>query len=332
MEAVLQDVARGSRVLCCAASNVAVDNVVARLAAAPRRVTVVRVGHPARLLPDVLSSSLEAHVLCSDSSRLAADCRAEAKQLNRRLLKLGRRDYAERREIRGELRRLAREERQRQGRAVAEVLARAHVVCCTLTGVHGAALRGLEFDAAYVDEAAQALEVATWGALLRARRAVLAGDHLQLPATVLSEDAARRGLGVSLFERLHRRYGEAAAQMLSVQYRMHAAIMAWSSDALYGGRLEAHDSVAAHTLAELAAVPEGADSAAADLDAALVLVDTAGCDMEEAQEAEGGSRYNEGEARCVTALAGELVAAGLPAAVVGVITPYSAQRGRCDCA
>ena len=32
-----------------------------------------------------------------------------------------------------------------------------------------------------VDEAAQALEAATWNALLKAPRAVLAGDHLQLP-------------------------------------------------------------------------------------------------------------------------------------------------------
>lgn len=48
-----QEVARGSRVLACAASNVAVDNLVERLAAQPGRMAVVRVGHPARLLPQV---------------------------------------------------------------------------------------------------------------------------------------------------------------------------------------------------------------------------------------------------------------------------------------
>ena len=36
----------------------------------------------------------------------------------------------------------------------------------------------------------QALEVATWAALLKAPRAVLAGDHLQLPPTIISEQAA----------------------------------------------------------------------------------------------------------------------------------------------
>ena len=48
----------------------------------------------------------------------------------------------------------------------------------------------------------QALEAACWAALLKGRRCVLAGDHLQLPPTVVSEEAARRGLARTLFERL----------------------------------------------------------------------------------------------------------------------------------
>ena len=38
----------------------------------------------------------------------------------------------------------------------------------------------------------QALEAATWIALLRAPRAILAGDHLQLPPTVISDEALRK--------------------------------------------------------------------------------------------------------------------------------------------
>ena len=38
----------------------------------------------------------------------------------------------------------------------------------------------------------QALEAATWSALLKAPRGVLAGDHLQLPPTVISKVAAKR--------------------------------------------------------------------------------------------------------------------------------------------
>jgi hypothetical protein len=39
--------------------------------------------------PQVLDSSLEAHVLKSDNSGLAKDCRKEIKALNAQLLKLG---------------------------------------------------------------------------------------------------------------------------------------------------------------------------------------------------------------------------------------------------
>ena len=51
-------------------------------------------------------------------------------------------------------------------------------------------------------------------------------------------------------------YGESISEMLNVQYRMHAAIMDWSSHELYNGKLTAHASVASHTLETLqASVP-----------------------------------------------------------------------------
>ena len=67
---------------------------------------------------------------------------------------------------------------------------------------HPNVFQGEVFDVCVIDEAAQALEAACWGALLKAKRAVLAGDHLQLPPTIISEAAAARGLGRTLFERL----------------------------------------------------------------------------------------------------------------------------------
>lgn len=148
-----------------------------------------------------------------------------------------------------------------------------------------------------IDEAAQALEVACWAGILRARKLVLAGDHLQLPPTVLSPEAERGGLGQTLFERLHGMYGESVSEMLTTQYRMHARIMEWSGEQLYGGRLTAHPSVAAHTLADLGAV-RGEVEWASD---PLVLVDTAGCDMGEVAD-EADSKGNPGEAAVVMAL------------------------------
>ncbi|KAG7558596.1 P-loop containing nucleoside triphosphate hydrolase [Arabidopsis thaliana x Arabidopsis arenosa] len=109
VEIVLQEVKRGSKILACAASNIAVDNIVERLV--PHKVKLVRVGHPARLLPQVLDSALDAQVLKGDNSGLANDIRKEMKALNGKLLKA--KDKNTRREIQKELRTLGKEERKR---------------------------------------------------------------------------------------------------------------------------------------------------------------------------------------------------------------------------
>ena len=191
VEYVTREVKRGSRVLCCAASNVAVDNLVERLMRARDALAgsktsgssakIVRLGHPARLLASVLDASLEAQVRKSDNSALARDCEKERAALRRRLTKLGPRDRAERADARRELRRLTKEEKSRQRKAVDEVIKGANVVCCTLAGALSSALRDESFDVVVIDEAAQALEAACWGAMLRGKKAILAGDHLQLP-------------------------------------------------------------------------------------------------------------------------------------------------------
>ena len=46
-------------------------------------------------------------------------------------------------------------------------------------------------------------------------------------------------------------YGDAISEMLTVQYRMNADVMRWSSDELYGGRLTAAPLVAEHTLGDI---------------------------------------------------------------------------------
>lgn len=88
------------------------------------------------------------------------------------------------------------------------------------------------------------------------------------------------------------------------------------------GLLEAHESVAGHTLSDLPGAIN--NPTAADL-CILLLIDTAGCDFEEQQEEDGDSKYNQGEAAAALAHVQRLLAAGLSPADIGIITPYSAQ-------
>ncbi|BBH07366.1 DNA-binding protein, putative [Prunus dulcis] len=326
VEIILQEVKRGSKILACAASNIAVDNIVERLAR--HRVKLVRLGHPARLLPQVLDSALDAQVLRGDNSALANDIRKEMKALNGKLLRT--KDKNTRREIQKELRTLSKEERKRQQLAVTDVIKNADVVLTTLTGASSRKLDNTSFDLVIIDEAAQALEIACWMALLKGSRCILAGDHLQLPPTIQSAEAERKGLGRTLFERLADIYGHEVVSMLTVQYRMHERIMDWSSKELYNSKIKAHSSVAGHMLLDLEDVKRTSST-----EPTLLLIDTAGyantvdhswrrCDMEEKKDEEE-STLNEGEADVAIAHAKRLVQSGVQASDIGIITPYAAQ-------
>jgi ATP-dependent RNA/DNA helicase IGHMBP2 len=314
VEVIRRAVARGERVLAAAPSNLAVDNLLERLVAAG--VDGVRVGHPARLLPSVLDHALEARVARHESARIARDLVEQAFALRREARKRKQRRgpgrFSASREVERAARALFAEARALEERAEAEVLARAPVVLATLTSLDGPALAGVAFDLAVVDEATQAVEPAAYLALLRAGRAVLAGDHLQLPPTVLSAEAQAGGLGTSLFERLVALHGDAAKVTLAEQHRMNERIMRFPSDALYGGALRAHPAVAGHALD----------------DAPLEVVDTAGRGFEESTPEGSDSKQNEGEAELVAAEVERVLALGAAPADVAVISPYGAQVQR----
>ena len=77
-------------------------------------------------------------------------------------------------------------------KSVKQTLRKANVVLGTLAsaakfGVLDSLKRD-HFDLVVVDECPQALEAECWVGLMRARRCVLAGDHLQLAATVVSTE------------------------------------------------------------------------------------------------------------------------------------------------
>ena len=64
------------------------------------------------------------------------------------------------------------------------------------------------FDYVILDEAAQSLSVSSWMPIMLGLKAIFAGDHKQLPPTVKSKEAERRGFGRTLFEKLAKRCEE----------------------------------------------------------------------------------------------------------------------------
>jgi superfamily I DNA and/or RNA helicase len=320
VEVIRQAVRRGEKVLACAPSNLGVDNLLERLLGSGEK--AVRLGHPARVLPALRQHTLDLLVDDHSDTRLARKLAKEAFALFRKVGKYtrARPEPGARATQRQEARALLADARRLEARAIERVLDGATVLCATTTGLDPEVLGDRGFDLAVIDEASQTTEPGCWVPLPRCRRLVLAGDHCQLPPTILSPEAAREGLGVSLMERLVSLYGPAVTRRLDVQYRMHEAIMAYPSARLYDGSLVAHESVRGHLLADLPGVAPGPLT-----QSAVDFIDTAGAGYDEEPEPGGESRRNRPEADLVCRKVRALLDAGVDPAAITVIAPYAAQ-------
>ncbi|CAI5736033.1 unnamed protein product [Peronospora destructor] len=336
VELILQAVTNYDlKVLVCAPSNIAVDNVLEKLASTcstlRKKLRLTRVGHPARVLPQILQYCLDAKIQDAEGTEIVNDIRKEMTAMQTKLQKT--RDKSVRFQLRRDMKVNRKEIRVREQKVVGEIVQHSNVVFATNVGAASKLLKDVTFDVVIIDEAAQALEASCWIPILKAKRCVLAGDHLQLPPTIKSKTAAAKGLNVTLFDRITSfPTTQSIVKMLNIQYRMHEDISEWSSQAMYKGKLKSFEGVAKRMLHELQHVNITKDDEL--LDATLLLLDTAGCELEEDgdDDDEGKehsilrlSKSNEGEARVVARHVRALLAAGLKEDEVAVITPYNKQ-------
>ncbi|KAE9333793.1 DNA-binding protein [Phytophthora fragariae] len=335
VEFILQAVTKfGLKVLLCAPSNIAVDNVLDKLASTcstlGKKLRLTRVGHPARVLPQILKYCLDAKIESAEGTEIVNDIRKEMSAMQTKLQKT--RDKSVRYQLRREMKANRKEIREREQKVVGDIVQHSNVVFATNVGAASKLLKGVTFDLVIIDEAAQALEASCWIPILKAKRCVLAGDHLQLPPTIKSKTAAAKGLEVTLFDRITSfPTTQNIVKMLDTQYRMHEDISEWSSQAMYKGELKSFEGVAKRKLHELPHVKITKDDEL--LDATLLLLDTAGCELEEdANDDDNKSRSilqlsksNEGEARVVARHVRALLESGLKEDEVAVITPYNKQ-------
>ena len=333
---------RKKRILVCGPSNISVDNIVERLA--PYKVPMIRLGHPARLLPSVLNHSLDVLTQTSEAAEIVKDVRKEmdAKQASIKKTRNGR----ERRAIYTDMKELRKEYREREKQCVNTLVGGSEVVLATLHGAGGFQLRNEEFDVVIIDEASQALEAQCWIPLLSAKKAVLAGDHLQLPPTIKStppkpapktdEPTTKTTptLETTLFDRLLTLHGPSIKRMLKVQYRMHEKIMRFPSDSMYSSALIAAPSVAHRLLTDLAYPVQDTD----DTREPLIFYDTQGGDFPESDSSSDhtttttpsshlltDSKSNPNEALLILSHIRSLILSGIHPSDIAIITPYAAQ-------
>lgn len=321
VEIIRQACANGDRVLATAPSNIAVDNMLEKLHETGLR--VVRLGHPARTLEFLRHNNLAALVEEDPAFDEVRELDAWRERLIKRNSRHGRGirqlGYDERHEREREVRRLWRQARDLEHEISRRILASAQVVLATHGGLSRKLVKG-DFDLLALDEASQATEPLSWIPLTMGKKAVFAGDAMQLPPTIYSKEASEGGLSITLFDRLKEILPASMQTLLRVQYRMHESIMGFSSEQFYEGKLIADESVRAHTAAEL----PGASSDELT-SVPLVYIDTAGSGFEESWNDLLESRENEGEARLAVRLLERLLAAGIRPKDAALLTPYVAQ-------
>lgn len=285
------------RVLFCTPSNSAADLVTMRLAALG--LNVVRTGNISRVEEDVMRHTLDLQIADHPDTAQVKKLRREAADLRKKARKSRGRDKGLLFRDAGQLQGWA---RQLEDRTLDHVLETADVIVCTLVGAAASILSRQTFQTCIIDEAAQALEPATWIPILKANRVVLAGDPCQLPPTVKSREAEKKGFNITLLEKtldlsVNTRRDETEVKsagerpqdaafwhaLLEVQYRMNRPIMGYSNEYFYGGKLSAADLVAERTLPGI------------PLSESVAFVDTAGTGFEEKLHPRFKSRYNDGE-------------------------------------
>jgi ATP-dependent RNA/DNA helicase IGHMBP2 len=269
-------------ILVCAPSNPATDLLTERIAAEGLR--VVRVGNLSRidesLLIHTIEGILDSMPEMNDVKKMRVEANKFFKKADKFHRSFGPKERAERDAARSEAKQILYQARMLEEYLTEKVFNEADVITCTLVSSMNSHLEKRIFHTVVIDEAAQALEAATWIPILKAERVVLAGDPFQLPPTVKSMEAAKLGLSITLLEKCVKRLDR--IQLLDTQYRMNEIIMGFSNKIFYHNQLKAHESVA-HWLINL----QGQDDTRP-----LEFIDTAGCSFDEHTNDETLSHFN----------------------------------------
>lgn len=303
VEAIIQLIKTGEKILVSAPSNTAVDNVAKGLLT--NGVKILRVGNTSKTDEAVFQHTPEGRMANSKQQKEIKQLKIRAEEFRKMALKykrsFGKAEREQRNLLFKEVKSIRTEIKKLQRYNEEKLYSEADVILGTPVGLYDSIDRKINFSTLVIDEAGQCIEPLAWCIFPLADKYVLAGDHLQLPPTVLSDEAANLGFNRSILE-----ISIAAVHdifLLDVQYRMKAAIAGFSSTYFYKGLLQ----TAAHLQ---------------NTGAHIYFVDTAGSGFNEAHGSDGVSLQNEGELNIAKKLLEEF---NLDTSTTAFISPYAGQ-------
>lgn len=302
VEAIVQLIKAGQKVLVSAPSNTAVDHIAAGLI--KQQLNILRIGNSTKVNAAIFLHTPEGKLSGGRQQKEIKELKIRAEQFRKMALKykrsFGNAERAQRNLLFKEVKNIRTEIKKLQRYNEEKLYSEANVVLGTPVGLSDASLRKYNFETLLIDEAGQCLEPLAWCIFPLAKKIVLAGDHLQLPPTVLSDEAAKLGFNRSILEVCTGKINNAF--LLDTQYRMRAGIAGFSSDYFYKGLLKTAGQLSDHSIH-------------------INFIDTAGSGFSETQGNNGNSLQNEGELNIVLKLLAELPELSSAA----FISPYSGQ-------
>ncbi|EPZ33970.1 AAA domain-containing protein [Rozella allomycis CSF55] len=264
----IPNVQSARRILICAPSNAAVDEIVRRINFKGLSTDNNKIVHPSivRLgtfegihdstrkytLDELVNSNLKSSHssllnLIQEKKSIYSNILLDIEKLKNEFSSVGesnldllhRLDCAtkDQKKIQNEIRELNRSLDDNRFKLKLKILNDAQIICSTLSAsAHDILKKVQSFDLVIVDEACQAVELSTLIPLkYNPKKVILVGDPNQLPPTVFSMAAQKFQYEQSLFQRLSTFTNPI---LLSVQYRMHPDISAFPREYFYQNKLD----------------------------------------------------------------------------------------------
>src|SRR5262245_45654997 len=202
IEAIIQLIKAGEKILVSAPSNTAVDNISKGLI--QHGVSLLRVGNTSKVDETVFSHTPEGRLANSKQQKEIKQLKIRAEEFRRMALKykrsFGKAEREQRNLLFREVKNIRSEIRKLQSYNEEKLFAESQVIAGTPIGIYDAGVDHMHFGTLIIDEAGQCIEPLAWCIFPLAEKIALAGDHWQLPPTVLSHEASRLGFNRSILE------------------------------------------------------------------------------------------------------------------------------------
>ena len=346
VELISQETRQNHKVLATAESNAAVDNILERLME-NKKLKLTRLGHPQRVskhnISQTLAFKVENHKLNKKIKKIhkKIDNMIEKRRVHTKPTPQYRRGYgdydilhmaskgkggrgissekmksmAKWIEINQEIDEAHDDIKRIESRMIKDIIDSSDVILATNSSAALEAIARVKFDVAIIDEASQATIPSVLIPIAKAHRFILAGDHKQLPPTIISDRAGE--LSKTLFEELIRTY-PFKSQLLNIQYRMNSLLMKFPNQEFYNNGLESDESVDDITINDILNSSHEEE--------ALLFIDTSDVDREgETHLKDSKSIINNLEAETSASIAGDYINAGIDEDDIGIISPYADQ-------